>query len=128
MFTKIKQSISSFSQLVAIIALILISLSVVRSIVKIVSAQRQVEGARLLLQKEQAKQQELKEKLTKVQSLEYKEREARDKLGLAREDEIVVIMPDEDVLRRISPRSTDARLKAPRDPNWKRWLKLFLGV
>lgn len=76
---------------------------------------------------EQAKkeQDELQKQLEMVQSQTYVEEQLRDKLGLARENEVVLVLPEAEVLRKLSP-------ELPRDeefkpkPNWQKWLDLFI--
>ncbi len=67
----------------------------------------------------------LQAQILESQSLEFIEKEVRDKLGLVREGETVVVLPDEDTLRKLAPQIHEDSSILP-DPNWKRWLKLFL--
>jgi cell division protein FtsB len=61
--------------------------------------------------------QELKEKLEFVQTPEFMEKEARDRLGLVQEGEAVVIMPE---------KITDVQANNQEElPNWKKWWQLF---
>jgi len=69
--------------------------------------------------------QELRERLEEVQSQEYIERESRNKLGLAREGEIVVVLPDEEVLRKLAPPKREEEKDELPEPNWREWLDLF---
>jgi len=67
------------------------------------------------------KNQESKERLEYVKSEEFVEKEVRDKLNMAKEDEVIVVLPEGLELR-------DQQLEASSEedwPNWKRWLKLF---
>lgn len=66
----------------------------------------------------------LDERLNEVKSQEYIEKELRDKLGLAKENEIVVVLPAEDVLKKYAPEIDDQQ-ELPPDPNWKKWARLF---
>lgn len=65
---------------------------------------------------------ELKKRLEKVQSQEFVEQQARDKLGLAKEGETIVIIPDEK-LDQILEASREAKIV--RLPNWLGWWKVF---
>ena len=62
------------------------------------------------------KQKELKDKLEFTQSQEFIERQAREKLGLVKPGETVMI---------ITPLEATQSVIAETLPNWKRWLKLF---
>lgn len=67
------------------------------------------------------KNKELKEKLEYVKSSEFVEKEARDRLNMAKEDEVIVVLPEELETR-------DWRLETSSEedlPNWQRWLRLF---
>lgn len=72
------------------------------------------------------KNDELKKKLSEVQSPAYLEKIAREKLGLAKEGEVVVILPQnssapfDDAQDQSSGQATEENI-----PNWQRWLRLF---
>jgi cell division protein FtsB len=68
------------------------------------------------------KNKELKDKLSEVKSPEFVEKEARDKLGLARDGETVIIIP-EDKLKQVLG-STQKNIEA-KLPNWLGWWQLF---
>lgn len=73
------------------------------------------------LEEEQARLLEIKEK---VESPEFKEKETREKLGLAKPGEVVVVLPPDDVLRRFAP-EFDQEHFAEEEPIYKRWMRLF---
>lgn len=60
---------------------------------------------------------ELKRKLELVQEPEFVEREAREKLNLAKPEETIVILPPI-TLSESTPQAVPL-------PNWKRWWRLF---
>lgn len=60
----------------------------------------------------------LKRQLQYVQSNEFVEKEARDKLGMAKEGEAVVLMPEN------TSGSSETQIQEE-VPNWKKWWKLF---
>jgi len=68
--------------------------------------------------------EELKKELQILGSEEYKERQLRDKLGLAKEGELIVVLPDDETLRKLAPKSLEEEDSLP-DPNWKKWMHLF---
>lgn len=65
---------------------------------------------------------ELKKKLEKVQTQEFIEEQARNKLNLAKEGETVVIIPRE-VLDKVL--NLQQKVQEVKVPNWQGWLKLF---
>ena len=73
------------------------------------------------LEAEQARLLEVKER---VESQEFMEKEAREKLGLAKPGEVVVVLPSDDVLRRLAP-EFDQEHFAEEEPIYQRWLRMF---
>ncbi len=59
----------------------------------------------------------------KVQTPEYMEREAREKLGYGKPGEVVVVIPEEE-LKKTKPLEAKQTIEAA---NWERWRKLYLG-
>jgi len=106
----------------------IVSLSVYRSISNLASSRDRVRLAEKHLEESRQKQEELKEELSRVTSDFYKEKQARDKLGLARDSDVVIVLPGEDLLRRLSPRiAIQEDIKLP-EPNWKKWIGLFFDI
>lgn len=68
------------------------------------------------------KNKELKKKLTQIQSPDFIEQQARDKLGLSKKGETLFIIPEE-TLRLVLGASQSAQ--EVRLPNWLGWLKVF---
>lgn len=68
------------------------------------------------------KNKELKKKLTQIQSPDFIEQQARDKLGLSKKGETVVIIPEE-TLKLVLGASESAQ--EIRLPNWLGWLRVF---
>ncbi len=69
----------------------------------------------------QVKNKELKEKLFQTELPEFIEQQARDKLGLGKNGETVVIIP-EDKLKLIMGVSQSVEVRVP---NWLGWWKVF---
>lgn len=67
------------------------------------------------------KNKELKKQLAKVGSVEYLEEEVRNRLGLAKKGETLVVIPEEK-LKAVLGASQSAVV---RFPNWLGWLKVF---
>lgn len=66
----------------------------------------------------------LEEDLVRVKSAEYIEKQLRDKLGLAKEGEIVLVLPDAETLKKLAPKIEEEEEALP-DPPWRKWLELF---
>lgn len=73
------------------------------------------------LEAEQARLLEVKEQ---VESQEFMEKEAREKLGLAKPGEVVVVLPSDEVLRRLAP-EFDQEHFVEELPIYERWIRLF---
>lgn len=109
-----------------VIALILLFIFVFNLINQIILTLRS--GERLNIEIEKLHQLEsqnknLKKRLMEVNTKDFLEREARDKLGLAKEDEILIIIPDEkieSILQEQKPREESSL------PNWQGWVRIFL--
>lgn len=69
----------------------------------------------------QAQNKQLKEKLSQIQSDEFIEEQARNKLGLAKAGETVVIIPEER-LKEVLGTTESAQIRLP---NWLGWWRLF---
>jgi cell division protein FtsB len=123
-FKKIKIK-SGKLQTYALIALCLIfGISLIRNITRAKVIKKRVEVEKLKIEELKAEQETLEEELQKVQSDSYLQKQLRDKLGLAKEGETVIILPDEASLRGLVPEIPEEESVLP-DPIWKRWFKLF---
>jgi len=72
--------------------------------------------------------EDLKENLEYVQSDEFIEKEARDKLSMARENEVIVVMPEKLEAIINMPAGKTGKLEQEREEdlaNYQKWLKLF---
>lgn len=119
-----KAKLKGYSVYLVVLLLLLLTVSLVKNILKISQAQDKVGRVKNRVEALRKENEELKEELGKIESETYVEFQARDKLGLTREGEIVVVLPDEEILRKIAPRFEEEAETLP-DPTWKKWLKLF---
>lgn len=82
------------------------------------SGKERLTDLEMSLQEQKKENAYLKERLSYVQSNQFVEEEARDKLGLVKDGEYIVIAPPPtDKIKQ--PENIDAR------PNWKKWWELF---
>jgi hypothetical protein len=109
--------------------LLIITIMVVVSFVQNV---RSLQRGRLELAKiqekiriEEEKNQKAKKDLEIAQSNTYKEQQIREKLGLVKEGETLVVLPDKNEVRRLGEVQVTEK-KTQEDPNWLQWVKLFL--
>jgi len=94
-----------------------------RSIFDLYQKSKEIEKERLKVEALKIKNEELKKQLEYVRSQEFLEKEAREKLGLVREGEVVVILPEnfkEAIGNDYSQTEKDKEV-----PNWEKWWKVF---
>ncbi len=108
----------------ATLVIILVSYNLIGQIFDALKVGDRLEESAERLHTLEIKNQELKKKLLEVKSPEFIEKQARDKLGLAKEGETIVVIPQEkiDAILGASKKLEELRL-----PNWQGWLKLFLN-
>lgn len=110
---------------VALITGIFLAFTLSRSIYRTLGATDKLEEERRRVETLLEENRELKEEVEKTEQDKHIEFLAREKLGLAREGETVVVLPDEDILRRLAPKLDQEAYEAPA-PNWQRWTDMFL--
>jgi len=120
-FTKRVQKLSSFFLVILFLA---ITLSLYRSISRTGTVNLGIDEAQERVDKLKEENQRLEGRLKGVRNIEFVEKQLRDKLGLAKEGEIVIVLPEDDVLRKLAPKIEEEEEVLP-DPNWKKWAKLF---
>lgn len=71
--------------------------------------------------------EDLKSELEYKKGQEFSEKEIRDKLGLAKPGEAVVVLPkkNDESLDKLGTSSTNDERQ--NDPNWQKWWRLFFG-
>lgn len=122
--SNISEFLGKISRYAILLFIVLFAVSLIRSLIRINKSKGQIDEARERVEKLESENEDLKVKLTTSQSEEFVEQQLRDKLGLAKEGEIVVVLPEASVLKQIAPKIQYEEEILP-DPTWKRWLKLF---
>jgi len=112
------------SYIVLILALIL-SFSLVKNISNVKSVEKMISDKEAEVEEAKKETEDLEKRLEYIQSQEFIEKQLRDKLGLAKEGETVVILPPPEILRTFAPEYVQEDEKLP-DPNWRKWIKLFI--
>jgi cell division protein FtsB len=120
--TKISSTstVKKVAYIFTIIICLLIINGLVRSIFDLWNKQDLVVKAKEDLSHEKQKNQELKSQLSYVQSSEFIEEEARDKLFLVKPGESGVIVPEE-LIKKKEEKVIEII------PNYKQWINLFIG-
>lgn len=120
----VKDKLQRYLNYVLIFISILLMVSLVRNIIRINNVNQSIKEEEEKIEKIRQENEELKAKLEILRSDEYKEKQLRDKLGLAKEGELIVVLPDDEILRSLAPKIEEEEEFLP-DPNWKKWMKLF---
>lgn len=98
--------------------------SLTRNIVKVREAKERLKEKEEYIEKTRKENEELGQRVDIFKSEEFIEKQLRDKLGLAKEGEIIIVLPDEETISKFAPSDEKEEEILP-DPNWKKWLKLF---
>ena len=121
---KLKEKLRVYSNYLLIFIFLLMFASLIRNILRVVESNKRIEKAQDRVEKLKGENEKLEEKLAVTRSEGYIEKQLRDKLGLAKEGEIVIVLPDEKILETFAPSLEEEEETLP-DPNWKKWLKMF---
>lgn len=104
--------------IIAIIILLIVIKNNASSIFRTLEDENTAENLKEKLVSEQKKNQFLKEHLFYVKTDQFVEEEARDKLGMSRPGEYIVIAPTANPLNQ-------EKIEIDNKPNWQQWLELF---
>ncbi|MFH0943292.1 MAG: septum formation initiator family protein [Candidatus Beckwithbacteria bacterium] len=104
---------------------ILMSIKLVKDIVKLKSADTRLTEAETEFQAAQQEQAELKQQLIEIEDKSWWEKQVRNILKMAKPEEIIVVVPDEVKNSRESP--TEAQSEAVTElPNWQQWWQVVV--
>ena len=95
------------------------------NISKILSANGKISKAEQNLKTFQKENYELRQELQEVQKGQFLEKQARDKLGLAKEGEVVLVLPGREIIKKANHDYQKPVETADVLPNWQKWLKLI---
>ncbi len=87
--------------------------------------QKEVREIQANIDRLQEERKNLEYKKNYYQTDEFVRREAREKLGLTREDELVLVLPE---LPDLPEENKKGRKITPDSPAWKQWWDLFFAV
>ena len=104
--------------------ILMLSVTLVKNVVRTNQIRAQIQAERDKIAKIQADNNKLEAEVAQTQSADFIEREMRNKLGLGKLGEAIVVLPDPDVLRKLAP-MIPVEVDSLPDPNWKKWMKLF---
>ncbi|MBI4157383.1 septum formation initiator family protein [Candidatus Woesebacteria bacterium] len=117
-------NLGKYSKYLGLLLLIGLSTSLVRSYQKAAKTKALVEREKKKIEELKSQNEKLEEDLARVKSEEFIEKQLRDRLGLAKAGEIVLVLPDLETLRKLAPKVGEEEESLP-DPTWKKWANLF---
>lgn len=109
------------------LAAILIMVSSIHTGLRLKGRGGAISEAQAELSRLEVKRAELEAIRAGLDSTEFIEQQARDKLGLAREGEVIVVLPPDEELRKLAPREDeiDESFELEKRPIWRQWLNIF---
>lgn len=122
--SKIIEKLKAYSNYVLLFVFLLIFISLTRNILRVRETKKKVEKSQEHIKGMKEENKKLEDRLEKAKSEEFIEQQLRDKLDLAKEGETVMILPDEETLRKFATSMEEEEETLP-SPNWEKWLKLF---
>ncbi len=120
-----KKKISNYSRYLLIFGIIILTFSLIRNIIRVLNVRDRIKEEEKKVETLRKEKEELEKKVIDAESDAYIEKQLRDKLGLAKEGEIILVLPEDEILRKIAPVVQEEEDFLP-DPTWKKWLKLFI--
>ena len=110
--------------IIIVIASVFVINNLVRSIYTLWQKQHLLGEAQQELQEEKKRNKTLREQLKQVESPEYVEKEARNKLFLVRPGESQIILPQGKTATLEASSNPSSRSS---EPNWKQWWNIFFS-
>lgn len=121
----LESKMGKFINYAGLILVVVMTASIIRNINRALSINKEVDKQKAKIAKMEAENERIERELSKAQSPEFVEKEVRNKLGLVKEGETIVVLPDEETLKKLAPQILDEEDTLP-DPNYRKWFKLFL--
>ncbi|MCX6704696.1 MAG: septum formation initiator family protein [Candidatus Woesebacteria bacterium] len=107
------------------ILVLLLFISTIKNIGRVRSINDAVQKEKNKVEKMKEENARLEAQIAQTQGSAFIEKQIRDKLGLAKAGEAIVVLPDPEILKKLAPQMPVEEDTLP-DPNWKKWIKLFI--
>lgn len=104
---------------------LIISISLVKDIIKLLKSDDRIIEAEEELMTVKMESEEFKNKFNELEAGEWWERQVRDALKMSRENEVVVIVPEE-LITNVADREVFLEKREKEEPNYRKWWKLFV--
>lgn len=122
---KAKDKVSSLTNYAIWLFIALLAVSVLRNIGKVKRIREEIAAEKQRIAKIEAENKNLERQVALTMSPQFVEKEIRNKLGLVKTGEVVVVLPDADILRKLAPEAKIVQDDLPL-PIWEKWLRLFV--
>lgn len=116
--------IKKISFILGLLVILVITYNLIAQIISTLKSGDRIDEASEKLHQLEVENAELKNRLGEVKKPGFIERQARDKLGLAKEGETLVIIPDEKIDLLLG---SSKNMDMPRLPNYLGWWKVFFN-
>ena len=117
--------IGKFLKYGVLFLILAMSYTLVQNIREILSSGGRIQEAESRLSDLDQERLRIEKELEIVNSQLYIEKQARDKLGFGKEGEVVLVLPDKEMLKAFAIRTKDSQEFVLPLPNWKKWLEVF---
>jgi len=110
--------------------MILIGISLGKETYKKHQIQKEIEGLQSDIQKLNQENGDLNNLISYLSTTDFREKEAREKLNLQKEDEKMIVLRKELEAQKKEPAANDAPTESPGEnnrPNWQKWLGYFFS-
>ncbi len=107
------------------VLVLLLLVSTVKNIGRVKNINKAVQDEKARVEKIRQENTALEAQIAQTQGSAFIEKQIRDKLGLAKEGEAIVVLPDTEILKKLAPQMPVEENTLP-DPNWKKWIHLFI--
>ena len=104
--------------------ILILALSIVRNIGKVKRIKEEIKAEKARISKIEAENDALTKQVALTQNPQFVEKEIRNKLGLVKTGEVVVVLPDPETVKRLAPSPKVVEDSLPQ-PTWLKWLNLF---
>ncbi len=107
------------------ILVVILVVSTIKNVNRVIAIRNQVSQEKAKVEKMRVENKELQDQILEAQSQEFIDKQIRDRLGLIKDGETIVVLPDEEIVKSMAP-NMEMEEKIFLDPNWKKWMKLFI--
>jgi cell division protein FtsB len=108
----------------AVVVLILLLITIYRTYGQFNKGMQIVEKSKQEVELLKKEKEELELKVAKTDDPHFADQLLRDKLGMAKEGEIVVVLPPADELAKLAPVYGEKQ-EIVEIPNWEKWVRVF---